>query len=89
VDFWSATRNRRAMDARSADHVAFGRTIRELRKEQRVSQEELSHRSGLDRSYMGGVERGERNVSLTNILRIADGLGVSPIVLFEHFERIR
>jgi len=76
------------MDLRSADHLAFGRAIRELRKEQGVSQEELSHRSGLDRSYMGGVERGERNVSLTNILRIADGLDVSPTVLFERFEQL-
>jgi len=76
------------MDSRSADHVAFGRAIRELRQEQHVSQEELSHRSGLDRSYMGGVERGERNVSLANILRIAAGLDVSPIVLFERFEQL-
>ena len=77
------------MGPRSAKHAAFGRAIREMREELGISQEELSHRSGIDRSYMGGVERGERNVSLTNILRIADGLGVSPIVLFEHFERIR
>jgi transcriptional regulator with XRE-family HTH domain len=42
----------------SADHQAFGRTIRELREERGISQEELAHRCGLDRSYMGATERG-------------------------------
>jgi hypothetical protein len=43
--------------------------VRELREERGWSQEELSLHSGLDRSYTGNVERGERNVSLTNVLR--------------------
>jgi transcriptional regulator with XRE-family HTH domain len=55
--------------------VTFGQAIRELREERGISQEELAYRSGLDRSYMGGVERGERNVSLKNIFRVAEGLG--------------
>lgn len=77
------------MDARSPEHAAFGRAIRELRDERGISQEELSHRSGIDRSYMGGVERGERNVSLTNILRVAAGLDLDPSALFARFERLR
>jgi transcriptional regulator with XRE-family HTH domain len=88
VDFSAVLRNRRGVDPRSADHLAFGRAIRELREEQGISQEELSHRSGLDRSYTGAVERGERNVSLTNILRISAGLDVTPTALFERFEQL-
>lgn len=88
MDFLSAARNGRGVDPKSPDHLAFGRAIRELRDERGISQEELSHRSGLDRSYMGAVERGERNVSLTNILRIASGLAIEPTVLFERFEQL-
>jgi transcriptional regulator with XRE-family HTH domain len=56
----------------------FGARVRRLRLARRLSQEELAFRAGLDRSYMGGVERGERNVSLLNIHRIAEALGVGP-----------
>jgi transcriptional regulator with XRE-family HTH domain len=56
----------------------FGKRVRELRRQRGWSQEAFAHEIGLDRSYMGGVERGERNVSLENICVIAKGLGVSP-----------
>ena len=55
---------------------AFGQRVRHLRTDQGVSQEDLAHRAGLDRSYVGQVERGERNVTLDNIYRLADALGV-------------
>ncbi|MDH6277226.1 transcriptional regulator with XRE-family HTH domain [Aurantimicrobium minutum] len=61
---------------------AFGDRIRALRSEQGLSQEEFAHEIGLDRTYIGGVERGERNVSLDNIHRIASALDVSPSELF-------
>lgn len=48
-----------------------------MRLELGLSQEALADRSGLDRSYMGGVERGEHNIALINIVRIASALGVS------------
>lgn len=60
----------------------FGARVRELRRQQGLSQEALAHAAGLDRSYVGQVERGERNVSLDNILRIADALHRVPADLF-------
>jgi len=62
---------------------AFGDQIRRLRKMQRLSQEALAHQAGLDRTYVGGIERGARNVALLNIWRLADALGVAPAEFFE------
>ncbi len=61
---------------RSAVHAAFGAQLRAVRVQQGFSQDELATASGLHRSYIGGIERGERNPSLTNIARLADSLGV-------------
>lgn len=61
----------------------FGNRLRELRERVGISQEELAHRSGLDRSYVGGVERGERNASLLAICKLAKGLGIATATLFE------
>jgi transcriptional regulator with XRE-family HTH domain len=60
----------------------FGIRVRALRVAAGMSQEELADRCALDRTYIGGVERGERNVSLVNIHRLAVGLGVNPEDLF-------
>lgn len=68
--------------ARSPLHAAFGRAVRELRKERRLSQEELGHRSGLHRNYVGGIERGELNPSLEAITRLATALRVRISQLF-------
>ena len=57
--------------------MAFGRRVRQLRRERGFSQEELAHRAGLHYTYVGGIERGERNPALVNIGRIAAALGVS------------
>lgn len=61
---------------RSERHVAWGRAIRELRAERGLSQERLALDAGLDRTYVSGIERGERNPSLTNLLKLGDVLGV-------------
>ncbi len=56
----------------------FGKRVRELRKERGLSQVELAAKVGIDRSYMGFLERGERNPSLEVIAKIAEALGVTP-----------
>ncbi len=60
----------------------FGSRIRELRQKKGLSQEGLALACGLDRTYVGSVERGERNISLVNIHRIASALGIPVKVLF-------
>jgi len=60
----------------------FGERVRELRKEKGLSQEALALACELDRTYIGGVERGERNISLLNIYKIAGALGVPVKELF-------
>ena len=63
------------MPVRSAAHAAFGAAIRQVRTEMGISQEALAGRCDLDRAVaFSGIERGERNPSLTNILKIAVGL---------------
>ncbi len=62
--------------------VFFGRRVRELRKAKGYSQERFAMASGLDRSYYGGIERGERNVSLDNIAAIARALDEPISALF-------
>lgn len=60
----------------------FGDRVRELRKQQGLSQEALALACNLDRTYIGGVERGERNISLLNIHKIATSLVVPTKELF-------
>ncbi|MBU2740751.1 helix-turn-helix domain-containing protein [Acidithiobacillus albertensis] len=62
----------------------FGEAVRKVRTAIGLTQEELADRSGLDRSYIGGVERGERNPTLTVIEKIAEGLGVTLAELFSY-----
>ncbi len=63
--------------------VLFGKRLVKLRKDQAWSQERLALESGLARSYLGGVERGQRNIALLNICRLAEALGVAPSELMK------
>ncbi len=63
--------------------TTFGTALRTLREERGYSQEGLAERAGLHRNYVGGVERGERNVALENIVKLAQALSVRTKDLFE------
>ncbi len=56
--------------------VRFGEKLRKIRLDLGYSQEELSFKAGLHRTYISSVERGKRNISLTNIKKLADALGL-------------
>lgn len=61
----------------------FGERVRQLRQARGWSQERLAAEVGIDRTYIGGVERGERNLGLRNVYKIAEALGVHPAELFK------
>jgi transcriptional regulator with XRE-family HTH domain len=61
-----------------ANLARFGAAVRARRNALSLSQEALADLSGVDRSHMGKIERGERNVTLLNIVRIAEGLNCKP-----------
>lgn len=64
----------------------FGEVVKRIRIEQKLSQEKLAELTGLHRTYISEVERGERNVSLVNIYRIAHGLNKNVSELFLYLE---
>lgn len=65
---------------------AFGKAMRVLRKAKGFSQEKFGFEVGLDRTYISGIERGVRNPSLKNIVKIAQALGVTPAKLLQDAE---
>lgn len=67
------------MDARKQ----FGKRLAALRKARGWSQEALALESGIARSYLGGVERGQRNIALVNICRLAEALNLKPSALLD------
>jgi transcriptional regulator with XRE-family HTH domain len=68
---------------------AVGRRVRELRTEQGVSQEELASRADLHRNYVGSVERGERDIGISALGRLAAALSVSLQEFFAPFKQVR
>lgn len=69
--------------SKNPDLKKFGEIVRNFRTARGLSQEQLAKLAGLHRNYIGGIERGERNVALLNILRIAKALAVSPSELLK------
>jgi transcriptional regulator with XRE-family HTH domain len=66
--------------------LQFGRAVRRLRSAKGFSQEAFADAVGVHRTYMGAVERGETNISLDNVVRIAAGLGIKVSSLFSEAE---
>lgn len=73
------------MGKKKIDSIRFGDAVRRARAAANLTQEDLADKAGLDRSYVGGVERGERNPTLEVITKIAKGLGISLSELFAGF----
>ncbi|HIW65027.1 MAG TPA: helix-turn-helix domain-containing protein [Candidatus Alistipes intestinipullorum] len=63
--------------------VHFGKKVQEMRKERHLSQEQLAERAGLHRTYIGMVERAEKNITLRSMEKIANALNVSIISLIQ------
>lgn len=72
--------------AENVELKKFGDRVRQLRKAKGISQEKLAELADMHRNYIGGIERGERNLALINIVRLARALGVSPSQLLEDIE---
>ena len=66
--------------------VAFGKRVRQLRMERKLSQEALGFDVGLDRTYVSDIERGTRNIGLKNVYALAQTLGITLAQLFEGLE---
>ncbi|UNK18392.1 helix-turn-helix domain-containing protein [Paenibacillus sp. N3/727] len=67
----------------------LGKRIRQLRKKQGISQDTLGERSGLHNNYIGQVERGEKNVTIDSLCKIAAGLDVSMEELFRYIDPMK
>ena len=71
------------MDSKKNILIKFGERVREIRKEKGLSQEELAHKADLHRTYIGMIERAEKNITLINIEKIANALEVDLKILLE------
>ena len=63
--------------------ITFGKSVRKLRLSLGLSQEELAEKANLHRNYIGGIERGERNLGLINLVELARALSVKPAKLLD------
>ena len=80
-------RNPHLPEDRHPTLLAFGAAVRQYRKGKGLSQEAFADECGIDRSYMGGVERGERNIALINVEKIITALGLQPSEFFKSLDK--
>jgi transcriptional regulator with XRE-family HTH domain len=73
---------------RSDAHLAYGRALREFRVEREISQERLALNAGVDRTFVSGIERGERNPTLATLLRLVGALDLPLSELALRAERL-
>ena len=66
------------------ENIAFGTRVAKLRREKNISQEALAFECGINRTYIGEIERGEKTPSLITIVKIAAGLGISKSELMDY-----
>jgi transcriptional regulator with XRE-family HTH domain len=71
------------MAKQSSEHTKLGDRIKEFRRKKDISQETLAEKVGVDRSYVGFLERGEKNPTLNTLIKIAKALNVNLSALFE------
>lgn len=76
------------MPPRSDDLAALGEAIKEARKQAGLSQEALALKAGIDRALASALERGTRNVTLSNLLKVCRALDERPSALFKRWERL-
>jgi len=72
---------------KKAELILFGKAVRRVREQKGLSQESLADLCHLHRTYIGGIERGERNVGLLNLLRLSKALKVLPSELLQDFDK--
>ncbi len=77
------------MDKKNQKLIKIGEKIRKLREKDNYSQEEFARKAGLDRSYYGGIERGERNISTINLIKIAEAFDLEVGELFPPMELLK
>ena len=75
------------LEERKSILLAFGAAVRHYRKSKGFSQEAFADECGIDRSYMGGVERGERNIALVNVEKIITALEMQPSEFFKALDK--
>ncbi len=78
-----APNNREEPESKDAELVALGQRVCALREAAGLTQEGLAHAAGLHWTYVGQIERGERNLTYKNVLKLARGLGVDPAELMQ------
>jgi len=76
------------MDREECYTKALGQAVRTMRKAKNYSQESFADAVGLHRTYMGSVERGEKNLTIRNIVKVADTLGINPSALLAEAEKL-